>query len=213
MKITRKTISFATFTTLVAVVFVFSALAINADTFNVLLDQTPLPSQTSESAGALTQTPETAATDNWRQYVDLSLNFSVEYPPDWFIYPAPVQGVAKTTILSSFDLEMAPGIEAAPDADQLRVSISVSPNLLTDVQNPTQWIIDNYLPIEAADVTSSEIEVSGLQGTRIDFSIHDAREAYIYVPWGDNLLFIDVIPMNSDTSDIIEKILSTIVLH
>lgn len=41
--------------------------------------------------------------DNWIQHTDRVLNFSIRYPPGWYLYPASPEGFGSHTILTNYD--------------------------------------------------------------------------------------------------------------
>lgn len=156
----------------------------------------------------LTDTPY--PTDGWAQYNDPVLEFSINYPSEWFLYPAATEGYAKTTILSSFDLQAAAPTEGKLEPGEIRFGFSRSYAALETVQEQAERIEENYLHPSAKVTSRREVLIDGYSGILFDFELFDQREVSIFIQHEGELFFINVIGIDVTTIALFEEIIATI---
>ena len=157
-----------------------------------------------------TNTPEPA--EGWSKHDDQALQFSIRYPPEWFLYPASSEDSAAHTILTNFDL-----IGAEPDetgsiylAGGIRVEVGEHPSLYDETESLTEWAKENFFgegdKIEAeSDVINGEIA-----GKRLEFLDGSGiRWIALLYPRDRSVLILLAGPAGND----VELVLSTLRLR
>lgn len=155
----------------------------------------------------------TIDTSGWLEHQDQFLGIRFKYPVDWFLYPSTTEGYSRTTILASFDLEKAEGVEEKYSDGEMKITFSSTDSIPQNVNSLADFVVENFFPPEVSDMAIEQVQIAQLSGVRFDYTLFGQRETSMYFRRPTDTLFISVTPTGSQLDVVLEQLLATITIQ